>query len=250
MTASVVTVGAMNEYAETAKNLEFGQRVARARKARNMSRTELAFKSAVSESSIRSVENGWRMPRPETLQRIAEVLGTSVDALLTGKHFDIITITHELAAHMGAAGQTLERIRSEEAGLVSRMVQVPIVGVVPARLARWKAEGEGGYVSVPAEDLAGRSQEDVAAVRVHGSRLLGFAIRDGDVLVFATADAPVDGDLVVVRLSDDETCCRWCVDERAIVLRHDDETVAWRGDVAAARLKLEGVVLLLRRTKP
>jgi transcriptional regulator with XRE-family HTH domain len=63
-----------------------GQRVRAVRERAEMSREALAFRSGISWSAIAQIESGRRRNlRPTTLAAIAEVLGVTVDYLLTGR---------------------------------------------------------------------------------------------------------------------------------------------------------------------
>ena len=63
-----------------------GQRIKAARKNAKMTQKELGQKLGISFQSIAQWENNLRNPKIETLQRIADALGVSVDYLLGTYH--------------------------------------------------------------------------------------------------------------------------------------------------------------------
>jgi transcriptional regulator with XRE-family HTH domain len=56
-------------------------KIKKIRKARKMTQTELARRAGVSQPHIYDLENGNRRASPETLKRIAEALGVTVQEL-------------------------------------------------------------------------------------------------------------------------------------------------------------------------
>lgn len=62
--------------------VEFGERLRRLRKERNLTQKQLATKIGVKNSVISFYEVGDRMPSPEVLKKLACVLHTSCDYLL------------------------------------------------------------------------------------------------------------------------------------------------------------------------
>jgi len=69
----------------TDENSTFGDRLAAARDAAGLSQTDLARRTGVRLSSIRSWENDQSEPRANTLQRVAGILGVSLMWLLAGE---------------------------------------------------------------------------------------------------------------------------------------------------------------------
>ncbi len=57
------------------------QRLKTLRLDENITQVELAAAARVTQSTISQLENGRRSPRPNTLRRIAEVLGTTSETL-------------------------------------------------------------------------------------------------------------------------------------------------------------------------
>lgn len=64
---------------------EIGQCIARMRKMLRVTQRELAEKMDTHQSMVARWEKGQIFPREDTVQRIAEILGVSVDDLMSGK---------------------------------------------------------------------------------------------------------------------------------------------------------------------
>ena len=67
------------------RTAEFGRRLKRLRKSRNVKQHELAAALGLKEAAVSRYECGDREPTLETLVRISEFFGCTVDYLLTGK---------------------------------------------------------------------------------------------------------------------------------------------------------------------
>ena len=62
----------------------FSERIRRVRKSRGLTQAELAERLNISEMTVRRWEAGQRSPRIEATQKLAEVLGTTPEELLSG----------------------------------------------------------------------------------------------------------------------------------------------------------------------
>jgi len=70
---------------EEATSEPLGDRLARLRRAKGWSQSELAAQAGTKGSQISKFERGRYQPRLETLSKLAEALGTTTDFLLTGR---------------------------------------------------------------------------------------------------------------------------------------------------------------------
>jgi transcriptional regulator with XRE-family HTH domain len=61
-----------------------GKRIRAARERRDWSQRQLAVALDVAEKQVSGYENGWHMPGLARLERIAELLGVSAEALMFG----------------------------------------------------------------------------------------------------------------------------------------------------------------------
>jgi transcriptional regulator with XRE-family HTH domain len=62
----------------------FGRNLARCRKAKGISQEELAFQAELHRTEIGMIERGLRLPRIDTLTKIADSLGVTPGELLAG----------------------------------------------------------------------------------------------------------------------------------------------------------------------
>lgn len=67
--------------------MEFKDRISEFRKIRGMTQTELAKEIGVTTRSVQHYESGARLPRKETITRIAKVLGVSRNALYSDSEY-------------------------------------------------------------------------------------------------------------------------------------------------------------------
>ena len=64
---------------------QLGARIAHLRRERGLTQEMLACKMGVSPQAVSKWERGLAFPNPVGLDDLAEVLGTDIDSLLTGK---------------------------------------------------------------------------------------------------------------------------------------------------------------------
>lgn len=67
---------------------DLGSRIKTMRKEKKMSQSDLAMLCSTTSAAISRYENGKRIPRSDTVARIARALDTSVDYLLDSTHSD------------------------------------------------------------------------------------------------------------------------------------------------------------------
>ena len=89
-----------------------GQRIASARKAKNLTQEQLAERSGVSYQTISSAQLDKKSLRAENIIKISQVLGVSTGYLLTGKRTekDYITFDSKLSAVVPAKYNRIMRI--------------------------------------------------------------------------------------------------------------------------------------------
>ena len=89
-----------------------GQRIASARKAKNLTQEQLAELSGVSYQTISSAELDKKSLRAENIIKISQALGVSTDYLLTGNRNekDYITLDGKLSAVVPAKYDRIMRI--------------------------------------------------------------------------------------------------------------------------------------------
>lgn len=64
---------------------EMGDRIRRAREARDISQSDLAKQLGVEQSHVWKWENDRRVPRLRTLARMAQILNVSIDHIVLGR---------------------------------------------------------------------------------------------------------------------------------------------------------------------
>jgi transcriptional regulator with XRE-family HTH domain len=102
----------MGELPET-----LGDRILRLRRSQGWDQADLAERAGVKPAQISKYERGTYEPKLSTLSRIAAVLGTSTDFLITGKEPAALEPDH-LIALWPALGQLPLALRNEIAGFL------------------------------------------------------------------------------------------------------------------------------------
>jgi transcriptional regulator with XRE-family HTH domain len=72
----------------------FAENLVRLRQAAEMNQEDLAFRASIHRTQISYIESGKRLPRLDTLVKLAGALETTVGALLEGIEWSP-TVTHE-----------------------------------------------------------------------------------------------------------------------------------------------------------
>lgn len=81
-------------------NYKFGNKICSLREAKNLTQRELAEILEVSDKAVSKWENGQSIPRMDTLQRLAELLGTTAEELIAvcSDNFKSITVKNDFGA--------------------------------------------------------------------------------------------------------------------------------------------------------
>ena len=103
------------------ENSTFGDRLAAARDAAGLSQTDLARRTGVRLSSIKSWENDQSEPRANTLQRVSGILGVSLMWLLAGEGDGVADAEIGPAEDMRELLLELRALRSDHARIGERM---------------------------------------------------------------------------------------------------------------------------------
>lgn len=154
--------------------MSLGSRIAELRRKANLSQEQLANAIGVSRSTISMWETGKRTPDAESLKRMADIFGVSVDSIVRDPK---VPIPEENLR--GQEGEIWKTIRGTWRPAVT--VKIPIVGVIRA--------GEPIYAQ---HNLEG--WEDVPMTHVEESRLFFLRITDDSMEPLMR-----EGDLVLVR---------------------------------------------------
>lgn len=103
------------------ENSTFGDRLAAARDAAGLSQTDLARRTGVRLSSIKSWENDQSEPRANTLQRVSGILGVSLMWLLAGEGDGMAEAQLGPAEEMRELLLELRALRGDHARIGERM---------------------------------------------------------------------------------------------------------------------------------
>lgn len=149
----------------------FGQQLRKYRKAAHMSQTELAKLLFVSQQAVAQWEKDTSTPNPETIAKIAELLGVTTDAL------------------MGRPPTP----RSE------RGVWIPVLGDIAAGIPIEAIEDIIDYEEI---DAATAATGEHFGLRIKGSSMEP-RIREGDVVIVRKQESSDTGDTVAVLVNGD-----------------------------------------------
>jgi len=99
------------------------------------------------------------------------------------------------------------RVTSPLAKLRSRMVDIPLFGVIPAGLPQPREQDAEGCVSVDVESIGFKPTRNTFALRVTGDSMIGRYVLDGDIVVLEHGPEPRNGQ-VVAALIDGESALK------------------------------------------
>ncbi|HXR48513.1 MAG TPA: transcriptional repressor LexA [Candidatus Limnocylindrales bacterium] len=99
------------------------------------------------------------------------------------------------------------RVTSPLAKLRSRMVDIPLFGVIPAGLPQPREQDAEGCVSVDVESIGFKPTRNTFALRVTGDSMIGRHVLDGDIVVLEHGPEPRNGQ-VVAALIDGESALK------------------------------------------
>ena len=158
----------------------FAQRFKEALLCSGIQRKELALMLNVTKSTISNYENGYRTPDYDTLYRLAEIFGVSVDFLLgttTVPNGEVITP-------------------------VVFQGRVPILGTVPCGEPIEAIETILGYVDVPK-----KMEKDHFALYAKGDSMAP-KIEDKDIIIIHQTCEVTNGKIAIVKVNGEEATCK------------------------------------------
>lgn len=197
-----------------------GERLRAARRARDLTQTELAELVGISMKSIAAYERGIRDPGTETVAKMAEVLGVTSDHL------------------MGAEEQR-------------QPTRIPVLGRIPAGIPLEAIEEVLDWEDIPARWLAGG--KEYFSLRVRGDSMYPEYL-DGDTIILRKTECCETGDDCAVMVNgDDATFKRVRLSETGMVLQPlnpaYEPIIFTAQQVQDLHVRILGVVVELRRTK-
>lgn len=159
----------------------FAKRLKAERTARGLTQEALSKMIGLSIGTLSGYERNYREPDFETVTKLSNILGVSVDYLL-----GVSDIRNPLPSNAYPVGDT---------------VKIPVVGVIRAGEPILVAENIIGY-EVVEKDAA--KNGEYFYLKVTGDSMIGARIHDGDLVLVRRQDDVDDGEIAVVLLDCEE----------------------------------------------
>ncbi|MEY2409261.1 MAG: repressor LexA [Verrucomicrobiota bacterium] len=140
------------------------------------------------------------------------------------------------------------RVRSTLEPLRKSVVDVPLLGVIPAGFAEDRKQDAQGCISMDIETLGIKPSPRTFALQVRGDSMIGRCILDGDLVVLEHGMTPRSGDVVAALIDNESTLKTFLVNHGKPFLRA--ENPKYPDLIPAHELVIQGVVVaLVRRRK-
>jgi repressor LexA len=140
------------------------------------------------------------------------------------------------------------RVQSPLAALRKRVVDIPVLGSIPAGFADDRKQEVKGCVSIDIETLGIKPTPRTFALEVRGDSMIGKCIMDGDLVVLEHGMTPRHGDVVAALIDNESTLKTFVTERNQPFLRA--ENPRYPKMVPAGELVIQGVmVALLRKRK-
>ena len=200
--------------------MKIGKNLKKFIKSRGLNQTQFAELVGVRQSDVSEWVNDIRMPRPETISKITELLNISTADLVEEDervaHFDDMT----------------------------GWVKLRVIGKVPAGVPIEAVEEYVSEIVVPPE----HARPGCYALEVRGNSMVP-KIMDGDVVVVAPCPDPRSGQIVVTRINSDGevTLKKFQKDNGAILLVPENPEYQTRILTPDSNIKILGCVIALHR---
>lgn len=206
-----------------------------------MSQKELAKKLFMSQQAVAKWETGAATPNPETLVKIAEIFGVTVDLLLSDSPISIFSDTSGSGLTPPKEGESPNVLEYRPTGTV------PILGRIPAGLPLEAVEEVEGYEPVTVSD-----PENCFYLRVEGDSMAGAGIQTGDLVLIRLQPTADNGQIVACKVNGDEaTLKRFRQQGDTVILMPEnpkyDPLVVPASDFATGRAKIIGVAIEIKR---
>lgn len=164
------------------------------------SQSDIVQDLGINKSTISTWCNGTKMPRMNTIQRLADYFNIKKSDLVEEKQF----------LPDGAIPYTNRK-----------MVLVPLVGVVNCGVPLFAEDNIEEYIDTPSEDL--ETGQTYFWLRAKGNSMVNVGIHAGDLLLIRKQDDVDNGDIAVVSVNgDNATLKRVIKKENAIILQPEN----------------------------
>lgn len=128
-----------------------------------------------------------------------------------------------------------------------RIVDIPLVGTIPAGLPADREQAAEGCVSLDWETLGMRPTNRTFALRIRGDSMIGRHIVDGDIVIIEHGREPRPGDVVAALIDGQSTLKTFLVQRGQPCLRA--ENPRYPDLIPAAELVIQGVMVALIRKR-
>jgi repressor LexA len=140
------------------------------------------------------------------------------------------------------------RVTSPLAKLRSRIVDIPLFGVIPAGLPQAREQDAEGCVTVDVESIGFKPTRNTFALRVTGDSMIGRHILDGDIVVLEHGPGPRNGQIVAALIDGESTLKTFVVRNGKPWLKA--ENPKYPNLIPAQELMIQGVFkALIRKAK-
>ena len=175
-----------------------------ARKAKKLTKKELALKIDAAHNSVSNWENDQNMPDPDTIQNLCWALGVQQNYF-----FGISAIPPEAIPY-------------------KRGRRIPVLGEIPAGLSSLAVEehDEYDYADVP-------EGEDYFFLRVRGDGMINAGINPGDLVLIKVQSCADNGQIVACRINGDEDASDHCDWENPYMITDENGSVVDSVEVEA-----------------
>lgn len=166
------------------------------RKTKGLTQAQLCKVLNIAQPTLSGYETGNYEPDQDTLGRIADYFGVTVDFILGRENHTTIDTTPR-------AIQIKDLAIQDEVEL-NDIFRIPLLGSVVAGVPIEAQEDLEGYVYINF-----RPKEEYFALRVHGDSMINAGIRDNSVLIVHKQPVATCGDIVVAMLNGEQTVKRF-----------------------------------------
>lgn len=166
------------------------------RKKKGLTQAQLCKVLNIAQPTLSGYETGNYEPDQDTLGRIADYFGVTVDFILGRENHTTIDTTRR-------AVQIKDLVIQDEVEL-NDIFRIPLLGSVVAGVPIEAQEDLEGYVYINF-----RPKEEYFALRVHGDSMINAGIRDNSILIVHKQPVATCGDIVVAMLNGEQTVKRF-----------------------------------------
>ena len=159
------------------------------------------------------------------------------------KHLASLRRKGLLATTLGKARSI--RVRSPLRALRKPVVDIPLLGSIPAGSPRDRMQDAEGCVSMDIESIGIRTTSRTFALRVMGESMIGKHILNGDIVVIEHGKEPRSGDVVAALVDGQSTLKTFLLQRGRPFLRA--ENPAYPDLIPATELVIQGVMVALIR---